>query len=84
MLEHNNNSQKMDLEWASVWRANCGEFKGKMKGFVGSVVLEHSNNSQKTDLERASVWKAKCKEFKKKTKGFRGQWCWSTATTRRN
>ena len=84
VLEHNNNSQNMDLECTSVWRATCKESQRKMKGFRGSVVLEHINNSQKLDLEWASVWRAKCKKFKSKMKGCRGQWCWSTATTRRN
>ena len=26
VLEDKNDSQKMDLEWASVWRAKCKEF----------------------------------------------------------
>ena len=35
VLEHSNNSQKMDLEWASVWRAKCKEFHRKTKEFGG-------------------------------------------------
>ena len=55
MLEHSINSQKMNLEKASVWRATCTEFEWKMKGFGGQVVLENRNNSQKMDQEKASV-----------------------------
>ena len=58
VLEHSNNPQRIDLEWASVWRATCKEFHKEGEGFRGSVVLEHSINSQKIDLERASVWRA--------------------------
>ena len=66
VLEHSNNSQKMDLEWASVWKANCKEFQRKIKRFRRSVVLEHSNNSQEMDLECASVSRGQCKEFQGK------------------
>ena len=73
MLEHSNNSQNIDSEWASVWTAKCKEFKQEHEGFRRSVVLEHSNNSQKIDLEWASVWSAKCKEFQGQINGFGGQ-----------
>ena len=67
-------SQKMDLEWASVWRAKCQEFHWGNEGFQASVGLEHSANSQKMDLEWASVWRAKCKELLRKMTEFGGQW----------
>ena len=63
VLEGRNDSQKMDLEWASVWKAKCKEFQRENQGFRRSVVLADRINSQKMDLAWASVWKAKCKEF---------------------
>jgi len=63
-------SQKMDLEWASVGKAKCNEFHEKMKRFRGPVGPGDSADSQKLDLEWASVWTATCKAFFIEIKDF--------------
>ena len=52
-------SQKIHLEWASVWTAKCKEFCRKNTLFWSSVDQEDRINSQKIHLEWASVWTAK-------------------------
>ena len=70
MLSDPADSQKMDLEWASVWRAKCKEINTKTKKFGGQWCW-------------ASVWRAKSKEFNRKTKEFGGQWYWRILWARR-
>ena len=59
-------SQKMDLEWASVWKATCKEFHSQMQDCGCQWVLRDNTKSQKMQLEWASVRTVKCKEFHKK------------------
>ena len=70
ILEDPVGSQKMHLNWASIWRAKCKEFHTKTKKFGGQWCW-------------ASVWRAKCKEFKGKTQEFGGQWYWRILWARR-
>ena len=46
MLVDSVDSQKMDLEWASVWRAICKKFKRKMKDLVttGDLIVKNKEN----------------------------------------
>ena len=43
MLRDSANSQEMELEWASLWKAKCKEFHKKM--------LRDSAKSQEMELE---------------------------------
>ena len=54
VLEHRNNSQKIDLE-PQYGLQNVRNSKKENEGFRGSVVLQHCSKSQKMDLEWASI-----------------------------
>ena len=55
LLEDSADSQKMHLEWTSVWRAKCMDFH--------RILLSDSADSQKMHLAWTSVWRAKCMDF---------------------
>ena len=46
-VKHSAGSQKIDLEWVSVWRAESKEIQGRHI----ACKVKHSAKSQKIDLE---------------------------------
>ena len=57
------NSQKMTLEWASIWRGYGKEMHRENEGFRSQWLWGGAANSQKMTLEWASTWRGKWEEL---------------------
>ena len=81
-LEDSSNSQKIHLEWASVWNARCAESQGKC-----SILLVTGPGGQEQFAENTPrvglSMECKMCEYSKEMHHFVGHWTWRTGAIRR-